>query len=470
MKIRSKLAWTFIILLIGGVTAVSSYSILFIRNYLLQQGLIELRHDTRRMAVTVSHFRGDENFETNIQKVAQTVRYQVALYDSTGKLIRSYPTDYHADPYLTDQSIILLKARNGLAHIIDKESKEKLVSSIYLPKSLNAVSFIKLSQLKDQIYQPIKTIRWIIYYGMFISVGLIIIVSLWIARYLTKPITKIKDTAQAIAGGDVDRGINLSRKDEFGSMADSLNQMADKLRWDTEQMKSYAQKQQQFFADITHEIRNPLHTISASLEMVQIEELDQKKKTKYLKNAHSQVERLANLFKDLKTLQRYDADKKFVEPRMFNFAIIGMHMQEWYSDKATEKGLNLAIDQHDCNVFGDPEKIEQVIDNLVSNAIKYTSQGTVTLHYHQKGTSILIEVEDTGSGIAAEHMEHLFDRFYRTDKARSRDEGGTGLGLSVVKRILQAHHTDIQIESELGKGTRLWFELYANPTTNSDIT
>lgn len=437
----------------------SSYSILFIRDYLLQQGLVELRKDTRRLAVTVSGIRLDADFRSDLREIAETAGYQVAFYDSTGALIYSYPENYTADLYLADNAQIVLRGREGLPRIIENENSKKLISALYLSASTNSISYIKLSQFKENIYHPIQEIRWIIYYGMFISIGLVIIVSIWISRYLTKPITQIKNTAQAIADGDAERKIDLNRKDEFGELADSLNRMADKLMWDTEQIKEYANKQRQFFADITHEIRNPLHTISASLEMLQISDLRDDKRKKYHKNARNQVRRLARLLKDLKTLQRYDSDEHFVKPRAFNLAVIGNHMGEWYSEKAAQKGLKLNIDSHSCRAFGDPGKVEQVIDNLISNAIKYTSEGSISLNYSSKNGKVLVAVKDTGPGISNEHLNRLFDRFYRTDKARSRDKGGTGLGLAVVESILKAHDSEIQVESEPDEGSRFWFTL-----------
>ncbi len=112
-----------------------------------------------------------------------------------------------------------------------------------------------------------------------------------------------------------------------------------------------------------------------------------------------------------------------------------------------------------CAVYADPDKIEQVMDNLTSNAIKYTQEGEVEIGFELKGEMVEIYVKDTGPGIGKEHLDRLFDRFYRTDKARSRDKGGTGLGLSVVKGILNAHQIEINVESEVGVGSRFYFKL-----------
>jgi signal transduction histidine kinase len=459
MKIRSKLSWTFILLLIFGITSISSYAILFIRDYMLQQGRVELEQDTRWLAVTISNLPDNAEFKTHFWEAAKTSGYELALYDSSGALLTSYPDDVESAIYLPDDTQEILVARDGLPQIRRNEESEKLISYIHLPQSSNTTQFIRLSQYKDEVYAPIKTIRWIIYYGMFISIGLVIIVSIWMARYLTKPITQIKNAAQNIAEGDVDQQIDLNRSDEFGTLADSLNQMAMKLREDTEQIKQYAERQRQFFADITHEIRNPLHTISASLEMLELDKLSDEKAQQYRRNAQSQVERINRLFKDLVTLQRYDSDEYFIEKKTFDLANISGHMQEWYGEKAREKGLELQVDCKACKTVGDPGKIEQVIDNLVSNAIKYTNEGSVYLTYYQKNGRVEVKVEDTGIGISEEHLDRLFDRFYRTDKARSRDKGGTGLGLAVVQSILNAHGTDIEVESTPGKGSLFRFRL-----------
>ncbi len=461
MKIRSKLAWTFILLLIFGITSISSYSILFIRDYLLEEGRTEMERDTRWLAVTVASL-SDDNFSQRLLETAQTSGYQLAVYDSAGQLLNDFQSSDTtiAPPQKLSAGILeSLDVRDNLPLLPRDSESEVLNSFVKLSEPKAGATYLQAAQFKDKIYEPIKTIRWIIYYGMFISIGLVVIVSIWMARYLTKPITQIKDAAQNIADGDVDREIDISRSDEFGTLATSLNQMASKLRADTEQIKQFAKKQRQFFADITHEIRNPLHTISGALDMLELDELPEEKKVKYITTAKKQTERISHLFKDLKTLQRYDSDEYFVEMKEFDLSYIARHMEDWHNEKAQEKGIDLSIEKQSCKVIGDPEKIEQVLDNLVSNAIKYTNQGAVTLTYQCKEDKVVVAVEDSGIGISDEHLNRLFDRFYRTDKARSRDKGGTGLGLAVVKSILNAHDTEIKVESTVGKGTRFWFEL-----------
>lgn len=460
MSIRSKLAWTFILLLIFGITAISSYSILFIRNYLLEQGEEQIINDSEWLGITIQNLRVDGNFETNLNEAARTSGYRMAIYDDEGMLFAEVPYNrqIQAEEVLSDSLIYEIEQKNEVLLLDDTET-EQLITFTHIESTENPARYLKVSIFKDQVYAPIKTIRWIIYTGMFISIGLVIIVSILFSRYISRPILQLESTARDIAKGNTNRTLNLDRKDEFGQLADSLNQMADRLRDDNLELKRMYQKQSQFFADITHEIRNPLHTISGALEMLQMHDLNDDQKKKYIKTASRQTHRINRLFKDLVTLQRYDSDDHFIKMKPFDLQILINTLQELLEPDAEEKGLSLICDGDPIRVKGDPDKIEQVLENLVSNAIKFTPEGHVRINTKDSGDSVIIEVEDSGIGISEEHLERLFDRFYRTDKARSRDKGGTGLGLAVVKSILNAHGTEIHVESEPGKGSKFWFKL-----------
>jgi signal transduction histidine kinase len=460
MSIRSKLAWTFILLLIFGITAISSYSILFIRNYLLDEGEYQIESDAQWLAITIQNLPGDERFETHLNESAVITGYRIAVYDADGTLFATVPFDeeFNAPEYLGGN----LQARmtgEGQTIVENRPESDWLTAFIAVTGEENPVRYLQIRQLKDEIYAPIKTIRWIIYTGMFISIGIVLIVSIWFARYMSRPIVQLEETARAIAEGDVEKTLHLNRNDEFGTLAESLNRMALTLRQDNEELKRIYEKQGQFFADITHELRNPLHTISGALEMLQMDNLPGEQRRHYLSTAIKQTERIHRLFKDLVTLQRYDSDSHFIEKKEFNLSSVLLQIYELYYPVARNKGIDMDVQTDSYLVFGDPNKIEQVIENLVSNAVKYTNQGKITINAVKSGSEIKVEVSDTGIGISDEHLERLFDRFYRTDKARSRDKGGTGLGLSVVKSILDAHGSEITVHSIVGKGTVFSFTL-----------
>ena len=460
MSIRAKLAWTFILLLIFGITAISSYSILFIRNYLLDQGQEQIRNDTEWLAITIENLQNNDEFETNLNEAARTSGYRLAIYDEDGIIFAAVPYDDAAMGREELPTLQRTQLRNSeTVEIVDDEKNERLIAYNAIEASVNPARYIQVSISKDQIYEPIKTIRWIIYTGMFISMGLVFLVSVLFSRSISKPIIQLESAAKDIAEGNVDRTLQLDRKDEFGALAKSLNRMAERLRSDNETLKNLYDKQRQFFADITHEIRNPLHTISGSLEMLQLKNLPAEQQQRYVETAARQTERINRLFKDLMTLQRYDSDSYFIEKKPFDLQLILEDIEEMFRNQAVEKNLDLIVDKKPASVFADPSKIEQVLENLVSNAIKYTNDGYIKVSLSESDTEVTVNVEDSGIGISEDHLSRLFDRFYRTDKARSRDKGGTGLGLSVVKSILTAHGSTINIESTAGEGSLFWFSI-----------
>jgi signal transduction histidine kinase len=460
MSIRAKLALTFILLLIFGITAISSYSILFIRNYLLSEGEKQIINDSEWLAITIQNLNLDDEFETNLNEAARTSGYRIALYDQDGILFAEVP--YHeemqAERELGSEMRQLLDSSVGI-HLDNERSSEIMRSYSFLQGDHNPVRYLEVSIFKDQIYEPIKTIRWIIYTGMFISIGLVFLVSLIFSRYISKPILQLESAARDIAGGNVDRTLNLDRNDEFGKLATSLNKMAERFRADNQEMKRLYEKQSQFFADITHEIRNPLHTISGSLEMLELKDLKEEQRLHYLSTAARQTDRINRLFKDLVTLQRYDSDSYFIEKQVFDLCKVIKQVVELYEKESGKKGIDLIYEQGSHHVVADPNKIEQVIDNLISNSVKYTNKGKIEIRVESGEDEVTVRVKDTGIGISDEHLNRLFDRFYRTDKARSRDKGGTGLGLAVVKSILNAHNSDIKVESEPGEGSEFYFKL-----------
>lgn len=462
MKIRSKLAWTYIILLIIGIITISAYSILTIRAFLLNEGIREFERDVQAIAIGVGNFSDNDTFSELIHKQSELTGYSIAVYDQEGIRIITAPDSVKPDQngYLESSLQSEIQETPGGVTIRNEPASEKLRAYVELENSANAGRYLSISQDKSQYYAAASSIRHIIYGGMFFSIGAVIIVSFLFARYMASPILQLNDAALDIARGNLDREIDLSRNDEFGTLADSLNHMAENLKSDNEELKRLNQKQSQFFADITHEVRNPLHTIAGALEMLEVKALSADKKTQYIQTAQKQIRRVTRLFEDIKTLQRYDFDKTFLHKSEFDLSIPIQEVFNAYLPKASKKGLNLIIDKKEpCFVYADPDKIEQVLENLVSNAIKYTPKGKVNVGYKLKNQKVQVYIKDTGSGIGKEHLDRLFDRFYRTDKARSRDKGGTGLGLAVVKGILNAHGSEIKVESTVGEGSKFHFEL-----------
>lgn len=459
MKIRTKLALTFILLMIFGVTAVSSFSIMYIRAFLLEQGVEDMVDDARWVSLALQHVDTYDDLEDDAG-FSGAEPYHLQIYSDEGDAVYPGSAERQSDETIPGYVVQYFKQHEEKIMLDEHREDGRIAVFGKLDSGIFSDGWFGISKDEEILYEPVATVRWIIYTGMFISIGLILGVSAFVAREVSQPIVQLSKDAQRIASGDINYSIDINRKDEFGDLANSVNLLSYHLKADNERLQEINEKQRQFFADIAHEVRNPLHTMMGSLEMLEIDKLDTETRKKYVANARGQAKRLNQLFKDIMTLQGYDSDQNFIKPATFDLSELVPQVCNWYQHIADENNTELIWDKHSCKVVADKDKIEQVLSNLISNALKFTGDGKVEVRYDQKeDNEVTVEVIDTGIGIPKDHQDRLFDRFYRTDKARSRDKGGTGLGLSVVKSILDAHGKQIKLESEPGEGTRFYFNL-----------
>ena len=278
----------------------------------------------------------------------------------------------------------------------------------------------------------------------------------WLTGVALHPIKEATATALAITRtGNLKRRVPIHRQrnDEIGALINTFNEMLDRLEGMFEQ-------QRRFSADISHELRSPLTTILGNLSLLKrADMLPPEEREDMLNEIRIEAERMHRLISDLLLLSQAESGRP-------------INWEEVALDEILLEAFRLARrragDRHQIQldhvdhavIMGDADRLRQVLDNLINNAIRYTPPGgDIRLALICQGKEAMIQVEDTGQGIAAEDLPHIFDRFYRADKARTRAQGGSGLGLSIVKWIVEAHHGRIEVESELGVGSvfRIYF-------------
>jgi signal transduction histidine kinase len=216
------------------------------------------------------------------------------------------------------------------------------------------------------------------------------------------------------------------------------------------------QNSKRFVADASHELRTPLTVLRGELEnLTQEARLDEAARDT-LGSMLEEVERLTHIVEGLVALSRLDAGDAKIEWVQFDLAELAATTADQMNLLAEDKGISVQCNsKQSVLVEGDRARLKQVVVNLLDNAIKYTSHGgSIQLNVTRQNGHAILDVTDSGIGIPAEAVAHVFDRFYRVDKARSRDEGGAGLGLSIVKSICTAHGAEVQVESVVGKGSR----------------
>lgn len=289
-----------------------------------------------------------------------------------------------------------------------------------------------------------------------------------------KPVDEMTRAALEIESSSLDRRIVPPRTDdEIGRLAAAFNEMIARLD------RSFRQIQQ-FTADASHELKTPLTTMRGEAEVALMSDLTPEEYRKVLRSIIEEVERMSAIVENLLLLARADANAVQLKREPVAFHEVVMTVYEQMEAIARRKGVLLEIEEMDETIVeGDPLWLQQIVTNLLNNAIKYTPEGG-RVSVKIKGSGLRVEgldhpsplhsqpfvsliVADTGVGIPPEHLPHIFDRFYRVDAGRSRDAGGSGLGLNIVKWAVEAHGGTIEVESAVGKGTTFTVRLPQSP-------
>ncbi len=224
-----------------------------------------------------------------------------------------------------------------------------------------------------------------------------------------------------------------------------------------EELRRLETARREFLADASHEIKTPLTAICGLVETVRDDpDMDSATRRRFLDHAAGHTVRLSAVVMDLLALSRLDARERLTDPRPVDLGLVARESLRCFQPMADQAGVRLSgvIAAESLTVLGEEDALRQLVDNLTDNAVKYTpSGGSAELHVFADGRNAVLEVRDTGVGIAPEHLDRIFERFYRVDKSRSRELGGTGLGLAIVRKVAVVHGGAVRVESAPGRGS-----------------
>ena len=327
----------------------------------------------------------------------------------------------------------------------------QMVYDISLPQSSS-------SQVKLMAKDMILTATIILVFTA-LSVGL------WIYRSIAVPLVKLKKATKNIKEGNLDFVLEVEGNDEFSQLCQDFEEMRKRLKESTEEKILMDKENKELISNISHDLKTPITAVKGYVEGIMDGVADTPEKMdRYVRTIYNKTNEMDHLINELTFYSKIDTNR-------IPYTFSKLNVEDYFSDCAEELGLEMETRgielvyanyvEKGVQVIADGEQIRRVIHNIVSNAIKYMEKprGIIQLRVKDVGDFIQVEIEDNGKGIAAKDLPYIFDRFYRTDVSRNSSKGGSGIGLSIVKKIMEDHGGKVWATRRLGIGTIMYFVL-----------
>ena len=290
-------------------------------------------------------------------------------------------------------------------------------------------------------------------------------VGLWIYRSIAVPLVKLKNATKNIKEGNLDFVLEVEGNDEFSQLCQDFEEMRKRLKESTEEKILMDKENKELISNISHDLKTPITAVKGYVEGIMDGVADTPEKMdRYVRTIYNKTNEMDHLINELTFYSKIDTNR-------IPYTFSKLNVEDYFSDCAEELGLEMETRgielvyanyvEKGVQVIADGEQIRRVIHNIVSNAIKYMEKpkGIIQLRVKDVGDFIQVEIEDNGKGIAAKDLPYIFDRFYRTDVSRNSSKGGSGIGLSIVKKIMEDHGGKVWATSRLGIGTIMYFVL-----------
>ena len=404
----------------------------------------------------------EKDIQSQTRTLAEKLDLRITVIDKDGKVLG----DSEKDPVYMENHI----KRREIAQAIQNDFGQSTRPSdtlgynmkyvaVRLDEPEQVVGFIRLAVPLSKVQLELRTIYRVVLFGAITAVAIALIVAFFLSKSITSPISQMQQTAERFSRGDFSSKIKIKSQDELGQLARSLNTMADELQQKIENLKRMDMVRTDFVANVSHELKTPLTLIKGYIETLEGKSKDDKEESaRFISIIKEHSDRLGNIIDDLLSLSELELSKDCVNKTEFDLEQLIDEILLGFGHALDEKKLSLTTNSQGSNfiIKADRDKIGQVLVNIIDNAIKYTKEsGRIEVSLSEHNEVVKVSIQDSGIGIPKEHLGRIFERFYRVDKARSRQLGGTGLGLSIAKHIVLVHNGNIIVESELNKGTNV---------------
>ena len=449
----------FSLLLYFGVSAILYSHIDHDLAHLAQQEIqrVNLATDHGVVSITDPHDHEEEAPEPlgHEEHELQTAIHFSVILNSTGNIIWSGDFVSNREPV----------AAHVIAQVLQGETVYETLSTsgrqpirrISVPIRIedHGRFILQTEQSLTFVYDTLWWLGWL----LVSTTGILLLLAWWgsgrLAQKALAPVEALSQTAASISGQTLSTRLTLtSRYTEFQQLATTFNHMLERLQ-------EVLEGQHRFVADAAHELKTPLTAMKGNFEVILQRPRSVEDYQEAILDNIQEVDRLTKITKSLLTLAQFKEDRPHLDMHSLNLSTLVQEVGDQFAVLAQDKDIHLQIDQDfPTPVLGDPSQLKQAIINVLDNALRHTPHGgTVTIQLKQGHPWTTLSIRNTGPGIAAEHLPHLFERFYRVDQARDRLSGGTGLGLAIVKEIVDAHKGQVTVQSIVGKATTVTITL-----------
>jgi signal transduction histidine kinase len=447
-SLQFRLLLAFVVVIVVAIGTVSIFVLQNTGSELEQFDVRTQQMQTDRTGMLLTYYYSFNNMswdevQTVVEELGTSEGIHIVVTDADGIVVanskgNSLGKEYHTSA--PGSKLFLLSPHPPPGGMM-APSTETVIGTLYInPESAGALTKALAN-----------TINRFLLWGGLLAIAIALVITLFVSRRISSPVRALTTSARKLGQGDFSQRVPSKGKGEIAELAQAFNSMADDIERNEKLRKNLV-------ADTAHELRTPLSNLRGYLEAIKDDVV--KPDTATINSLYEEATLLTRLVDDLQELALADASELKLVIQSEDISGVIKQAISSHQPQANDKGISLRTDLPEklplCDI--DSQRITQVLHNLLSNAITHTPrEGSITISGKESGKYVEVSVADTGEGIPVEELPNIFERFYRVDRSRSRRTGGSGLGLTIAKRLVEAHGGKIYVQSEVGKGSHFTF-------------
>ncbi|WP_199614205.1 sensor histidine kinase [Paenibacillus alkalitolerans] len=450
---------SYILVFLFALCAVGLFMSYFTRDYIVDSKKQELLRKAKKVNLTIQGVKKFGEVEkATLIFLDQSFDARIWVFDLTGTIVATSAADEVNVGKTVDQSI-RLKVKQGeeVVKNLKFDGLTEPTLSAVVPWGVDNEMYggIVLHASVKDIDETVSRIREMILWVTLLGMILVAVMVYYISWSISRPLQNIHKVVSKIGMGDYKERIHVEAKNEIGELAATINNMAEKLETIDYERDKQEKIRKDFLANVSHELRTPLTAVQGFLEALQDGLIDGEARQKYYKIIYNECIHMRRLVEDIMDLTRLENNEIVLTKQQMDISSLLHKIAFKFEREASEKGVSIELHTADelPNVHADPIRIEQILNNIVKNAVKFTEKGKIEISAYKDRDMIHLAVSDTGIGISESDQELIWERFFKVDRGRSKENIGTGLGLAIVKELIELHGGTISLESEINRGT-----------------